>query len=75
MAGSCAGLCPQYEGKCSFYLNCYFFCTSPTNQDLREKAVYFPPRDDGLLLARSCEEAEEMIRMVVEVAGECGLYE
>ena len=35
---------PQYDGKCSFYLNCYFFCTSPTNQDLREKAVYFPPR-------------------------------
>ena len=29
--------------------------------------------DDWLLLARSCEEAEEMIRMVVEVAGECGL--
>ena len=29
--------------------------------------------DDGLLLARSCKEAEEMIRMVVEVAGECGL--
>ena len=35
---------PQYDGKCSFYLNCYFFRTSPTNQDLREKAVYFPPR-------------------------------
>ena len=29
--------------------------------------------DDGLLLARSCEEAEDMIKMVVEVAGECGL--
>ena len=28
--------------------------------------------DDGLL-ARSCEETEENIRMVVEVAGECGL--
>ena len=26
----------------------------------------------GLLLARSCEEAEEMIRMVVEVASEFG---
>ena len=26
-----------------------------------------------LLLARSCEEAEGMIKMVVEVAGECGL--
>ena len=35
---------PQYDGKCSFYLNCYFFRTSPTNRDLREKAVYFPPR-------------------------------
>ena len=34
----------QYDGKCSFYLNCYFFRTSPTNRDLREKAVYFPPR-------------------------------
>ena len=39
---------PQYDGKCSFYLNCYFFCTSPTNRDLREKAVYFPPRFGGL---------------------------
>ena len=29
--------------------------------------------DDGLLLARSYEEAEEMIQMVVEVAGECEL--
>ena len=35
---------PQYDGKCSFYLNCYFFRTSPTNRDLTEKAVYFPPR-------------------------------
>ena len=34
---------PQSDGKCSFYLNCYFFHTSPTNQDLSEKAVYFPP--------------------------------
>ena len=38
---------PQYDGKCSFYLNCYFFRTSPTNRDLREKAVYFPPRCNG----------------------------
>ena len=29
--------------------------------------------DDGLLLTRSCGEAEDMIKMVVEVAGECGL--
>ena len=29
--------------------------------------------DDELLLARSCEEAEDMIRLVVEVAGKCGL--
>ena len=35
---------PQYDGKCSFYLNCYFFHTSPTNRDLRDKAVYFPSR-------------------------------
>ena len=32
---------PQYDGKCCFYFN-YFFHTTPTNQDLREKAVYFP---------------------------------
>ena len=41
---------PQYDGKCSFYLNCYFFRTSPINRDLREKAVYFPPRWGGLLI-------------------------
>ena len=35
---------PQYDGKCSFYLICYFFRTSLTNRDLREKADYFPPR-------------------------------
>ena len=34
----------QYDGKCSFYFN-YFFRTTPTNRDLREKAVYFPSRD------------------------------
>ena len=28
---------------------------------------------DGLLLARSCGEAEDMIQIVIEVAGECGL--
>ena len=22
---------PQYDGKCSFYFNCYFFHTTPTN--------------------------------------------
>ena len=36
---------PQYDGKCSFYFNCYFFRTTPTNRDLREKAVYFPSRN------------------------------
>ena len=36
-AGSC-------DGKCSFYFNCYFFRTTPTNRDLREKSVYFPSR-------------------------------
>ena len=35
---------PQYYGKCPFYFNCSFFRTTPTNQDLREKAVYFPSR-------------------------------
>ena len=35
---------PQYDRKCSFYFNCYFFRTTPTNRDLIEKAVYFPPR-------------------------------
>ena len=29
--------------------------------------------DDGLLLVRSCGEAEDMIQMVIEIAGECGL--
>ena len=38
---------PQYDGKCSFYFNCYFFRKTPTNRDLREKAVYFPPRIAG----------------------------
>ena len=33
---------PQHDGKCSFYFNCYFFHTTPTNRDLRQKAVYFP---------------------------------
>ena len=35
---------PQYDGKCYFYFKCYFFRTTPTNRDLREKSVYFPPR-------------------------------
>ena len=34
----------QYDGKCSFYFNSYFFRTTPTNRDLRQKAVYFPSR-------------------------------
>ena len=33
---------PQYDGKCSFYFNCYFFSTTRTKEDLRLKAVYFP---------------------------------
>ena len=33
---------PQYDGKCSFYFNCYFFRMTPTNRDRRQKAVYFP---------------------------------
>ena len=35
---------PQCDGKCSFYFNCYFFRTTPTNRDIRQKAVYFPAR-------------------------------
>ena len=30
----------------AFYFNCYFFCTTPTNRDLRQKAVYFPARTE-----------------------------
>ena len=41
---------PQYDEKCSFYFNCYFFCTPPTNQDLRQKAVYFTSRIDARML-------------------------
>ena len=37
---------PQYDGKCSFYFNSYFFRTTPTNRVPRQKAVYFPPRSD-----------------------------
>ena len=42
----------------------------------RDEEFYIPVlfyADDGLLLARSCEEAEEMIRMIVKIAGKCGL--
>ena len=35
--------CRRYDGKCSFYFN-YFFRTTTTNWDLREKAVYLPPQ-------------------------------
>ena len=54
---------PQYDGKCSFYFKCYFFRTTPTNWDLREKAVYFPPQVPSvaslifllaLILSRCC---------------------
>ena len=34
---------PQYDRNSSFYFN-YFFSTTPTNLDLRQKAVYFPAR-------------------------------
>ena len=42
----------------------------------RDEEFYIPILsydDDGLLLSRSCEEAEKMILMVMEVACECGL--
>ena len=32
---------PQFDEKCSFYFNCYFFCTTPTNRDLRQKLFIF----------------------------------
>ena len=41
---------PQYNRKCSFYFNCYFSHTTSTNRDLRQKAVYFPPRQQGVVL-------------------------
>ena len=37
---------PQYDGKCPFYFD-YFFRTTPTNRDLRQKDVYFPARPVG----------------------------
>ena len=42
----------------------------------RDEEFYVPAlfyADDGLLLARSCAEAESMIRVVVGVAGRCQL--
>ena len=41
----------------------------------RDEEFYVPEMfyaDDGLLLARSCVEAESMIGVVVRVAGRCG---
>ena len=44
---------PQYDRKCFFYFNYYFFCTTPTNQDIRQKAVHFPARlPDSLLTGK-----------------------
>ena len=43
----------QYDGKFSFYFNCYFFHTTPTNQDLRQKAVYFPAWSRWCILVRN----------------------
>ena len=53
-AAATAGSCDGYDGKCSFYFNCSFFRTTPTNRDLREKAVYFPPRLVMYQKASSC---------------------
>ena len=47
---------PQYNRKCSFYFN-YFFRTTPTNRDLREKAVYFPSRIGFLMYHWSHSQA------------------
>ena len=46
--GSCDGLParPAIWWKMLFLFN-YFFCTTPTNWDLRQKAVYFPARPFG----------------------------
>ena len=57
---------PQYDGKCSFYFNCYFFGTTPTNQDLRQKAVYFP--------ALSCNRANDLLIKPVDLAHETAIY-
>ena len=42
----------------------------------RDDDFYVPVfnADDGLLLTRPCGEAEEMIQMVIGVAGKCGLH-
>ena len=48
--GSCDGLPerPTIWLKMLFlFWLCFFFCTTPTNRDLRQKAVYFPARFGG----------------------------
>ena len=42
---------PQYDGKCSFYFN-YFFCTTPINWNLRQKAIYFPAQANVILFIK-----------------------
>ena len=51
---------PQHDRKYSFYFNCYYFCTTPTNRDLRLKAVYFPVwhPPTSTILAYSIEHCE-----------------
>ena len=53
---------PQHDGKCSFYFNSYFFRTTPTHRDLRQKAVYFPPRNTRTLHTRVAEHAGRSFR-------------
>ena len=55
---------PQYDGKFSFYLNCYFFRTSSTNRDLREKAVYFPPRPTMAIMEETLTSGHTGIQLL-----------
>ena len=43
---------PQYDRKCSFYFHCYFFLTTPTNWDLRQKAVIFSITAGGVAVGK-----------------------
>ena len=72
-AGSCRAspARPQYDEKCSFYFNCSFFLTTPTNRDLRQKAVYF------LMWSRTCTNASKIALSPVQnskLSHKIGLY-
>ena len=57
-------------------VNVIINCILDSGIGYREEEFYVPAlfyADDGLLLARSCAEAESMIGVVVGVARRCGL--